>query len=100
MYKQCVSLEYSWGPKAGGWGFSVGGFTFTSEGATSVQPHEYGHTIQSLILGPLYLFVILIPSMIWFWCFDEWRAKKDIPYSWFYPEKWADYLGAKYPETE
>ncbi len=27
--------------------------------------HEYGHTIQSLILGPFYLIVIGAPSMIW-----------------------------------
>ena len=27
--------------------------------------HEYGHTIQSLILGPLYLIVIGAPSMLW-----------------------------------
>ena len=30
--------------------------------------HEYGHTIQSLILGPLYLIIMGIPSTIWgFW---------------------------------
>ena len=27
--------------------------------------HEYGHTIQSLLLGPLYLIVIGIPSTLW-----------------------------------
>ena len=27
--------------------------------------HEYGHTIQSIILGPLFLLVIGIPSCIW-----------------------------------
>lgn len=27
--------------------------------------HEYGHTIQSLLLGPLYLFVIGLPSALW-----------------------------------
>ena len=27
--------------------------------------HEYGHTIQSLIFGPLYLIVIGIPSTLW-----------------------------------
>ena len=27
--------------------------------------HEYGHTIQSLILGPLYLIVMGIPSTLW-----------------------------------
>ena len=27
--------------------------------------HEYGHTIQSLILGPAYLFVVGLPSILW-----------------------------------
>jgi len=27
--------------------------------------HEYGHTIQSIILGPLFLIVIGLPSSIW-----------------------------------
>ena len=27
--------------------------------------HEYGHTLQSLILGPFYLLVIGAPSMLW-----------------------------------
>lgn len=27
--------------------------------------HEYGHTIQSLILGPTYLLLVGIPSVIW-----------------------------------
>lgn len=30
--------------------------------------HEYGHTIQSLIFGPLYLIVIGIPSTLWGFC--------------------------------
>lgn len=29
--------------------------------------HEYGHTIQSLLLGPAYLIVIGIPSTLWGW---------------------------------
>ena len=27
--------------------------------------HEYGHTLQSKMLGPLYLFVIGLPSLSW-----------------------------------
>ena len=27
--------------------------------------HEYGHTIQSLILGPAYLLVVGLPSILW-----------------------------------
>jgi hypothetical protein len=35
-----------------------------------VVRHEYGHSIQSKILGPLYGIVIGIPSIIWAGCFD------------------------------
>lgn len=54
--------------------------------------HEYGHSKQSLILGPLYLFVIGIPSLIWAITYKE---KDDNPngYFEFYTEKWADKLG-------
>lgn len=59
--------------------------------------HEYGHTIQSVILGPLYLPVISIPSGLW--CnlsqAAEYRKKHKISYYDFYPEKWADRLGEK-----
>ena len=29
--------------------------------------HEYGHQLQSYILGPLYLLVIGLPSGLWCW---------------------------------
>ena len=51
--------------------------------------HEWGHTRQSLYLGPLYLIVIGIPSFLWA-CTYKW-LKKD--YSWFYTESWANKLG-------
>lgn len=57
--------------------------------------HEYGHTIQSIILGFLYVPIILVPSLIW--CglpfFKKYRKLKSISYYSFYPEKWADFLG-------
>lgn len=52
--------------------------------------HEYGHTRQSLYLGPLYLFVIGIPSLLWA-CW--YRKHKRGSYYAFYTEKWADRLG-------
>ena len=55
--------------------------------------HEYGHTVQSKMLGPLYLFVIGLPSLIWAGCFDKYREKNNISYYEFYTEKWADKLG-------
>ncbi len=54
--------------------------------------HEYGHSVQSMILGPLYLPIIGIPSLIW--CnvpyFDRKRQREKISYYSFYPEKWAN----------
>lgn len=59
--------------------------------------HEYGHTIQSIILGPLYLFIIGIPSAIW--CnlsyFQKQRAENNKSYYSFYTENHANILGEK-----
>lgn len=52
--------------------------------------HERGHSIQSMILGPLYLFVIGIPSLLWAaW----WNPSRKVDYYWFWTEAWADRLG-------
>ena len=53
--------------------------------------HELGHTIQSKILGPLYLIVIGIPSIIWAAVHKKIAPNK--PYDWFITEKWANKLG-------
>ena len=55
--------------------------------------HEYGHTRQSRILGPLYLLVVGLPSIIWAGCFENYRKKHNISYYSIYPENWADKLG-------
>lgn len=54
--------------------------------------HEYGHTIQSYKLGPLYLLVIGLPSIVWAGCFKNWRKKHNKDYYSFYTERWADKL--------
>lgn len=52
--------------------------------------HEYGHSIQSMWLGPLYLFVIGIPSILWAaW----WNESRGVSYYKFYTEVLADKLG-------
>lgn len=53
--------------------------------------HESGHVKQSLYLGPLYLFVIGIPSILWAWS-HKWIAPKK-SYYWFYTESIANKLG-------
>ena len=61
--------------------------------------HEYGHTIQSRMLGPIYLLVIGAPSFLWAWLGDKYREKNKVSYYAFYTEKWANKLGgAKYDE--
>lgn len=54
--------------------------------------HEHGHQIQSLILGPLYLLVIGLPSLIWCGCFEKYRERNYKSYYDFYTERWADNL--------
>lgn len=61
--------------------------------ADDLLRHEYGHTIQSLILGPLFLFVIGLPSIIWAGLFDGYRKKHNVSYYAFYTERWANRLG-------
>lgn len=55
-------------------GVSLGKFIFvprdkTADDETKVSSflldHEYGHSIQSLILGPLYLLLVGAPSLAW-----------------------------------
>jgi len=62
---------------------------------SEVLVHEYGHTIQSIILGPLFLFVIGIPSCVWAFTpkFVKWREQGRYTYFDFYPEGWANKAG-------
>lgn len=55
--------------------------------------HEYGHTIQSLILGPLYLLVIGLPSILWGFVGVKKRKNEKVPYGAFFTEGWANHLG-------
>lgn len=58
--------------------------------AGNTERHELGHCRQSVMLGPLYLFVVGIPSILWAaW----WKPDRGISYYSFYTEKWADRLG-------
>lgn len=56
--------------------------------------HEYGHSIQSLLLGPLYLPVVGLSSLIW--CnvpyYERKRRKNHLSYYSFWTEKWANEL--------
>ena len=59
--------------------------------------HEYGHTIQSLILGPFYLPGVGLPSLIWAKtpAFAKNRRRKQVSYYTFVPEHFANRLGER-----
>ncbi len=59
--------------------------------------HEYGHTLQSLILGPLYLLVMGIPSTVWGFssALAQRRRERGISYFSFFTERWANALGER-----
>lgn len=74
-------------------GVSLGRFIILWEQATDKNiNHEKGHQKQSLYLGPLYLILIGLPSILGNIIFRMFRIKKDYYYKlpW---EGWADKLG-------
>ncbi len=70
--------------------------TYTKEDLSKrLLVHEYGHTVQSLILGPVYLIAMGIPSTLWGFlpgC-NKKRKEEGLSYFSFFTEKWANQLG-------
>lgn len=83
---------------------SLGRFIFWSDymhpdPGLSVRAHEYGHAVQSLMLGPLYLFVVGIPSALRHFYSSRYLKKHGTEWKGYFngfPENWADALGRKY----
>lgn len=89
-YRSAVVSE--WGLSSG---LSLGMFIFVPRNCPrSLVAHEYGHTLQSLMLGPLYLPLIVLPSLVWAGlpALERMRRNKGYSYYRFYPERWANRL--------
>ncbi len=98
----------AWG---GSSGMSLGLFVFVpalpapgappQEKAARLLRHEYGHCRQSLVLGPLYLPVVALPSAVWFNlpALRRWRQRTGFDYYRFYTERWADAWAPRAPKT-
>lgn len=74
-------------------GISLGRTIIVRKGYPAIPDtwkHEYGHSRQSLYLGPLYLLIVGLPSLLWAW---YWNPSRGRSYYSFYTEKWADKLG-------
>jgi len=75
------------------WGVSLGFWIFLPYASARISvKHEQGHSLQSLILGPLYLIVVGLPSVAM-----NLISRVSIRFSKNYygrwPESWADKLG-------
>ncbi len=82
-----------WGQRAG---LSLGLFVFVPHGSPRrLLVHEYGHCVQSLILGPLYLPIVVLPSLVWAGlpALAAWRRRRRISYYALPTERWANALG-------
>lgn len=75
-------------------GISLGQYIIlgTSYYCTKVCAHELGHCYQSLYLGPFYIFIIGIPSIIMN-LISQVNDKFAANYYNRFPENWADKLG-------
>lgn len=88
----------------GAWGgVSLGMFIFVPGGLqpqreAALLSHEYGHTFQSALLGPLYLPAVGVPSFLWANLprSQRMRSQRHVPYESRYPENWAEALGRKH----
>lgn len=91
IYRGCIVTHWDKGGSLG-----VGMFLFLGSKEPQVRVHEFGHSVQSLFLGPLFLPVMGIPSFLW--CnipyFRRMRKEKGVSYYRFYPEATANRLGS------
>ena len=91
MYRGCIVTRWGNGGSLG-----LGMFLFLGCDDPRVRVHEFGHSVQSLILGPLFLPVMGIPSFLW--CnlprCRKLRREKHVSYYRFYPESTANRLGS------
>ena len=90
--KKIIFERYYWiysitvGPEW--WGGCEMGLMFLRDHNSSVNyinPHEFGHTFQNCLLGPLFPFMVAIPSAIRYWLREIFPKKIWAPYdsAWF-----------------
>ena len=90
-----ISFGKNWG------GLSLGIFLFCDNSNDNnlkfYRQHEYGHSIQNIIFGPMYLFIIGIPSICRYIYYNNHIDK--LQSDWYYNvwfEEQATNLGYKY----
>lgn len=74
-----------------------GHYTAPEPIASSVLVHEFGHTVQSMLLGPFFLPIIGLPSLIWATAdyYEKLRRRQHRSYYDLYCEAGANRLGER-----
>lgn len=92
-------ITYVPGPESFG-GISFGTFIFMNPNRDeqfkyNTRIHEYGHSFQAILLGPVWFLVVAIPSFVWcnFKPLKEYRKKNNVSYYSLYCEAWANRWG-------
>ncbi|MGE5598948.1 MAG: hypothetical protein ACM3XS_06175 [Bacteroidota bacterium] len=88
---------------------SLGVFVFWSKDPRDLMSishankrHEYGHAVQSRLLGPLYLPLVGLPScarLLYARLFRAFTGRPWMGYYRGYPESWADRLGMSFRQN-
>lgn len=99
MYYHGAIVSYWKFPFSMGLGMFIffGHWQQNEEYAKQVLVHEYGHTIQSIIVGPFFMHVVGLPSSIWasLPIFEKWRKEGRYTYFDLFCERWANYEGER-----
>ena len=85
--KKIIFERYYWiysitvGPQW--WGGCEMGLMFLRDHGSSadyINPHEFGHTFQNCLFGPLFLLMVAIPSTTRYWLREIFPNKEWVPY--------------------
>ena len=86
-----AGIDFWYCPSFSG-GISLGNMVMVGSKYELTVRHEYGHQLQSKMLGPLYLLIIGLPSIIWAGLYGTIIKESKNGYFKFYTERWADKL--------
>ena len=93
IYRGCIDTR--WNTRSG---LSLGLFIFTPndeiKDAEKIRVYEYGHCIQSIVLGPLFAIIGII-SLVWgsHPYFAKLCEERKLPYTSCFVENWASKWG-------
>ena len=97
-YRDALVLTRAPNRLVGQGSFSLGLFLFLQpnlhpEAKRGLLAHEYGHSLQSALYGPLYLPCIGLPSLLWAGRYKRRQLRsKGVRYTAHYPERQANAL--------